>query len=87
MTASWHLVEPGAWASEPGFRYMKCLHGRNSVQLARAARKHVPTMYIDTCEQLCVSNNEICGAAVAVKAEKQHLGCVAGVWGSEYGFR
>ena len=27
-----------------------------------------------TCEQLCVSNNEICGAAVAVQAEKQHLG-------------
>ena len=66
---------------------MSCLHDRDSVQFARAARMHVPTMYMDTREQLCVSNNEICGAAVAVKAEKQHLGCVAGVWGSEYGFR
>ena len=52
---------------------MKCLHGRNNVQLARAARKHVPTMYIDTCEQLCVSNNEICGAAVAAQANKKGL--------------
>ena len=65
---------------------MRCLHGHDSVQLARAARVHVPTMYMDTREQLCVSNNEICGAAVAVQAEKQHLGCVAGVWGSEHGF-
>ena len=53
---------------------MRCLHGRDSVQLVRAARRHVPTMYMDTLEQLCVSNNEICAAAVAVQAEKQHLG-------------
>ena len=53
---------------------MRCLHDRDSVQLARAARRHVPTMHMDTREQLCVSNNEICGAAVAVQAEKQHLG-------------
>ena len=77
----------GTWASEPGFRYMRYLHDRDSVQLARAARIHVPTMYMDTREQLCVSNNEVCGAAVAVQAEKQYLGCVAGVWGSEHGFR
>ena len=66
---------------------MRCLHGGSSVQLVRAARIHVPTMYMDTNDQLCVSNNEICGTAVAAQAEKQHLGCVAGVWGSEYGFR
>ena len=53
---------------------MRCLHGGSSVQLVRAARIHVPTMYMDTCEQLCVSNNEICAAAVAVQAKKEHLG-------------
>ena len=53
---------------------MRYLHGGNCVQLVRAARRHVPTMYMDTLEQLYVSNNEICGAAVAVQAEKQHLG-------------
>ena len=58
----------------PEFRYMRCLHGRSSVQLACAARIHVPMMHMDTREQLCVSNNEICGAAVAVQAKKQHLG-------------
>ena len=60
--------------SEPGFRYMRCLHSRDSVQFARATRVHVPTMYVDTREQLCVSNNEICAAAVAVQAKKEHLG-------------
>ena len=53
---------------------MRCLHEGSCVHLVRAARRHVPTMYMDTREQLCVSNNEICAAAVAVQAEKQHLG-------------
>ena len=52
---------------------MRCLHGGSSVQLVRAARVHVPTMYMDTREQLCVSNNEICGAAVAAEAKMKSL--------------
>ena len=52
---------------------MRCLHGRDSVKLARATRRHVPTMYMDTREQLCVSNNEICEAAVAAQANKKGL--------------
>ena len=63
----------GTWASEQGFRYLRCRHGRDSIQFARAARIHVPMMYMDAREQLHVRNNQICGAAVQAQAEKQHL--------------
>ena len=64
----------GTWASERRFRYLRCRHGRDSVQLARATRIHAPMMYMDTREQLSVRNNHICGAAVVAQAKKQHLG-------------